>query len=163
MAGMTSSVTEIITHLKKVLSRRGFAAQDSEDFIQDALVRLKVYQQTREVRQVKGFLARTVVNLAIDKYRKHKGVEFAPESVENYTIVDETPQPDEVFVSKQRLERLNSGFAALDPVTRQIVRAQRVEGLSVKDIAEQHGLSTRAVEKRLAKGLAFLLDWMKGW
>lgn len=160
---MVASVAEIVTHLKKVLSRRGFAAQDSEDLIQEALIRFEVYSQTNEVQQVKGFLARTVVNLAIDAYRKRKDVDMAPESVESYTLVDELPRPDEIYASKQRLQHLNAGFAALDPLTRQIVRAQRVEGLHVKAIAERHALSVSAVEKRLAKGLAFLMDWMKGW
>lgn len=160
---MTTSVSEIITHLKRVLSRRGVNPQDSDDYIQEALIRLEIYQKSNEVRQVKGFLARTVVNLVIDSYRKHKDVDVAPEPVENYTIVDNYPQPDEVYASKQRLQRLSRGFEALDPLTRQIVRAQRVEGLSVAAIAKRHGLSGSAVEKRLAKGLAFLLDWMKEW
>lgn len=160
---MIPSLDEISDHLKRVLARRGFAATDADDFIQEALMRLEVYQRDNEVQHVKGFLARTVVNIAIDTYRKRNSVEFSPEPVELHGIVDSHPQPDEVYASRQRLLRLSRGLDALDTVTRQIVSDQRLDGLSVKEIAAKRNLSVSSVEKRLSKGLAFLMDWMSGW
>ncbi|RYG32338.1 MAG: RNA polymerase sigma factor [Burkholderiales bacterium] len=160
---MIPSMDDIIEHLKRVLARRGFAAGDSDDFIQEAMVRLEVYQKTNEVQHVKGFLARTVVNIAIDTHRKRKSVEFSPEPVELHGIVDAHPQPEEVYASRQRLLHLSRGLASLDPVTRQIVSDQRLDGLSIKEISAKRGLSVSSVEKRLAKGLAYLMDWMSGW
>lgn len=160
---MNPSMDDIIGHLRRVLSRRGFAASDADDFIQEALMRLEVYRRDHEVQHVKGFLARTVVNIAIDAYRQRSTVEFSPEPVELHPIIDSYPQPDEVYASRQRLARLSRGLQALDSLTREIVSDQRLDGLGVRDIAAKHGLSVSAVEKRLAKGLAFLMDWMSGW
>lgn len=126
-------------------------------------MRLEIYQQTNEVQHVKGFLARAVVNIAIDAYRKRNSVEFSPEPVELHPIVDSHPQPDEIYASRQRLVRLSRGLDALDPLTRQVVSDQRLDGLSVKEIATKRGISVSSVEKRLAKGLVFLMDWMSGW
>jgi RNA polymerase sigma-70 factor (ECF subfamily) len=146
-----------------VLEKRGVSAEDSADLIQEAFRRLEVYRRDHSVWHPEGFLVRTAVNLSIDAGRKRRRENFADEPVESYTIVDESPQPDEVYASRRRLDRLNEGFAALDPITRQMIRAQRMEGLSVAAIAAQHGVSVSAAEKRLAKGMLFLVNWMEGW
>lgn len=160
---MTSPIVDTIKRVRHVLRRRGVSTEDADDLIQEAFQRLEVYRRDREVRHPEGFLVRTALNLAIDAGRKHKRGNFADEPIEAHVIMDESPLPDEVYASRRRLDRLNDGFAALDPVTRQMIRAQRIEGLSVAVIAGQHGVSVSAAEKRLAKGMLFLVSWMEGW
>ncbi|MCI4644717.1 MAG: sigma-70 family RNA polymerase sigma factor [Hyphomonadaceae bacterium] len=159
---MTSSLRANTEHLKKVLMRRGLAEFEAEDIIQDALVRLEKYQKKQTVENESAFLVRVALNLMIDHHRKRAKVEFAPDPVEDYAIADDSPQPDEVFATKQRLYILNEGFKQLDPLTAEIIKARRLEGLKMKAIAERLGLSVSAVEKRMAKGLAFLIEWMEG-
>jgi len=160
---MASSIAETIKRMRRVLRQRGVSAEDSDDFIQEAFKRLESYRLEHHVAHPEGFLVRTAVNLAIDASRRRRRANFADEPVEAYTIVDESPRPDEVYASRRRLERLERGFSALDPLTGQMLRAQRMEGLTVAAIAARHGLSVSAVEKRLAKGILFLVNWMDGW
>jgi len=116
---MVPSVAKTIERLRHVLQRRGVSRDDTEDFIQEAFGRLEAYRREKPVAHEEGFLVRTAVNLAIDAGRRRKRANFADPPVEAYTIVDESPQPDEVYASRRRLERLNDGFAELDSTTRQ--------------------------------------------
>lgn len=160
---MSLPVAHLVKQMRHVLQRRGVATQDCDDIIQEAFHRLEAYRRERPVEHVGGFLIRTAVNLSIDASRRARRVSFTDEPVEAHIIVDESPRPDEVYAARKRLDRLNEGFAALDPTTRQMIRAQRMDGLSVAAIAAQHGVSVSAAEKRLAKGLVFLVNWMEGW
>ena len=160
---MTSSLRAITKHLKNVLRRRGLSEPEAEDIIQDALVRLEQYRHKNNVENEDGFLVRTALNLVIDNYRKQLNVEFSPNPVEDHAIVDEMPLQDEAFDAKQRLYKLNEGLQKLDPLTASLIKARRIEGLKMKEIAKRYNLSVSAVEKRVAGGLAFLTEWMQGW
>ena len=154
---------ELVSYLRHVLKKRSVSEEDIEDYIQESFIRLEIYRRKKTVENERAFLSRIVINLWLDECRRRKRVAYAPESVENYEIADNSPQPEEVFASRRRLHGLSEGFKEMDPLTAQIVQAQRVEGLAVKAIAQRHNLSVGAVEKRLVKGLTFLTEWMKGW
>lgn len=160
---MPKSIAVTIKRLQRVLQQRGVSATDAEDMIQEAFGRLEVYRRDRPVQSSEGFLVRTAVNLSIDEHRRRKRENLADDPVESYSFVDNSPLPDEVFGARERLQRLSEGFAALDPLTRQMLTAKRMEGATVAAIAAQHRLSVSAVEKRLAKGILFLTNWMEGW
>lgn len=160
---MTSSISETLRRVKFVLMKRGIGPEDAEDAVQEAFQKLEAYRQAHEVHSPEGFLVRAAINLALDGIRKRNRTKIVDEPVENFNIVDNSPRPDEVYAARQRLQRLNAGFAELDSTTRQMLTVQRMEGLSVAAIAKRHGVSVSAVEKRLAKGIAFLVSWMKEW
>lgn len=160
---MHASVIELTKRARRALLRRGVSVQECDDIIQEAFHRLEAYRRERPVENAAGFLLRTAINLSIDAVRRDRRLQLDDMPVEEHVIVDDSPQPDEVYAGRRRLERLNEGFAALDPTTRQMIRAQRMDGLSVAMIAAQNGVSVSAAEKRLAKGLAFLVRWMEEW
>ncbi|WP_165186534.1 RNA polymerase sigma factor [Caulobacter soli] len=156
-------VRDIAQRMKASLMRKGVSITEVDDLVQEAFVRLASYSQSSEVNEPEGFLMRTASNLVIDEHRRRKRAKIIDQPVEDLALVDNEPLPDAVWAGRKRLERLNAGFAALDPVTRRMLRAQRVEGSSVGEIARREGLSVSAVEKRLAKGMLFLVKWMDGW
>ncbi|AKM07757.1 RNA polymerase sigma-70 factor, ECF subfamily [Pelagerythrobacter marensis] len=162
---MGHSLPDTIRHLKHVLRRRGVRGTDSEDLIQDAFDRLARYRRTKQVDNEQGFLVRTVINLSIDAMRKRRRLDqhLETDGPDLASIADESPLQDEVFAARERLSRLEEGFSALDPVTRAMLRARRVDGMAIAQIAARHGCSVSTVEKRLAKAVLFLTDWMEGW
>jgi len=145
----------------QALLRRGIALSDAEDFVQEALLRLAEKQQFREMQSPRGFVYRTAVNLSIDEQRRQRRWWGGSAPVEEMSIPDSAPLQDEVYAARRRLERLEAGFEALDAKTRAIVKAQKLEQLSVAEIARREGLSVSAVEKRLSKGMLFLMTWME--
>lgn len=143
------------------MRRRGVLDQDIDDIVHDAYLRLEQYSAETAVREPEAFLVRAASNLAIDIGRRRQRAPFVYNDAAVLEVVDTAPRPDEVWLSSERNDALAQAFAALDPLTREMLRAQRLEGLRVDEIARYHGLTKSAVEKRLAKGMLFLTKWME--
>ena len=149
--------------LRRRLVRRGATHEDAEDFIQEAFLRLTAYQAKSVVHEPEAFLTRTALNLATDEARRRGRRRLADRPVEDMALEDSSPLADEVLHRRQRLERLTAGLADMDPTTRSMLMGQRLDGRALADIAREHGVSVSAVEKRIARGLLFLMRWMEGW
>lgn len=160
---VSSSVEELLQRVRYALFKRGLAKDVVDDLVQESYHRLVEYRKKQTVERPEGFLVRTAVNLAIDQARQRARFSIASEPIEDYPIIDDSPRPDEVYASRRRLEHLNNGLAQLDEVTQAMLKAQRLEGERLYTIAQRHGMSVSAVEKRIAKGIAFLAEWMDGW
>lgn len=158
-----SGIRDIFDRLKRRLMRRGASREDAEDFIQEAFVRLAEQEGRQEIRQPEAFLARTAMNLATDEARRRRRRRIADQPVEEMALADFSPGPDELLHRRQRLERLMSGLRAMDATTRSMLIAQRLDGRALADIGRAHGVSVSAVEKRIARGLLFLMRWTEGW
>lgn len=155
------SLDEIRRHLKSRLLRRGASADEADDLIQEAFLRLEQYAAQHEVREPEGFLMRTVVNLAIDASRSRRRSPtdaLTPEAMA--AIPDGQPDPAEVFDAGRRLKKLSAGIGSLSPRTRRILLAQRLEGRSYAEIAREEGITVSAVEKHIAKAILKLTQWM---
>lgn len=156
-----TSLQNMLRRVGQALRRRGVMDQDIDDIVHDAYLRLEQYSAETAVREPEAFLVRAASNLAIDIGRRRQRAPFVySDATTVLEIVDTAPRPDEIWLSSERTEALTRAFAALDPLTREMLRAQRLEGLRVDEIARYHGLTKSAVEKRLAKGMLFLTKWM---
>lgn len=156
-------IRDIIQGLRATLQRRGASPEDAEDLVQEAFLRFEAYRQSADVREPEGFVVRTALNLATDAGRRHKRSPFSARALEDLPLADNSPGPDEVLGSRDRLRRLSEGLDALKPRAREMLLAQRLEGLSYAEIARRQGVSVSAVEKQIARAVLFLMDWMEGW
>jgi len=156
-------IRQLISGLRVTLQKRGASADDAEDLVQEAFLKFETYRQTAEVREPEAFVVRTALNLAIDAGRRKGRSPFSPKAVEDYRLADSSPGPDEVLQGRDRLQRLRQGLEALRPRTRDMLLAQRLEGLTYAEIARREGISVSAVEKQIARAVLFLMDWMEGW
>jgi RNA polymerase sigma factor (sigma-70 family) len=151
----------MLQRVKALLVRRGIDANDAEDMAHEAYVRFATYQQHGEqVREPMAFLTRVATNLAIDATRRQRRVGIPSALVDGEQVADTAPTPETIAEARQRLARLQDGFATLDERTRSMIWAQRIEGWTIAQIAAHEQLTISAVEKRLARGLAALLVYM---
>jgi RNA polymerase sigma factor (sigma-70 family) len=153
---------QYLSRLKRFLRHRGRSDEDADDLIQEAFLRLEIYSREHEVLEPEGFLVRAVANLSVDKYRHDGVLEVIEKPVEDLEIFDSSPRPDEVCAARERLDRLMAGLEQLSPKTREVLIARRYEGLSCPEIAKRLGITVSAVEKRLARAMLHLVDWMDG-
>ena len=151
-----------LSRLKQFLRHRGRTDEDADDLIQEAFLRLEIYGRENQVLETEAFLVRTVGNLSVDKYRHDAVLEVIETPVEELEIFDTSPRPDEVCAARERLDRLMAGLEQLSPKTREVLIARRYEGLSCPEIAKHLGITVSAVEKRLARAMLHLVDWMDG-
>lgn len=150
-----------LARLKQFLRHRGRTEDDADDLIQEAFLRLEIYSRTNKVLEPEAFLVRTVGNLSVDKHRHDTVLQVLETPVEELEgVFDTAPRPDEVCAARERLDKLMSGLERLSPKTREVLIARRYDGLSCPDIAKREGITVSAVEKRLARAMLFLTDWM---
>jgi RNA polymerase sigma-70 factor (ECF subfamily) len=159
---MLMNVQVVFARIRSALMRRGRSAQDADDLVQEAWVRLACYERAHEVAQPEAFLMRTALNLSIDAHRVqvNHGEQVL---VEEVILVDTAPDAEAVLLARERTARLSVCLGRLNGKTRDIFLSHRLEGLSYQAIAQRHGLSVSSVEKHVAKALLQLTSWMKGW
>jgi RNA polymerase sigma factor (sigma-70 family) len=150
----------LFVKLRKLLRSRGRTADDSDDLIQEAFLRMELYCREHEVRQPEAFLVRTVINLAADERRSAHARHLTYGPMESFSLVDPRPLPDEILSAQQRLQRMKHGLQHLSPRVRQVFVMNRLEGYTYPQIAAQLQISESAVEKYIAKASQFLWEWM---
>lgn len=160
---MTRNWLPLFARVRSALMRQGRTAQEAEDLVQEAWVRLACFERDRApVDDPEPYLMRTALNLSIDAYRARArhGDEVA---LDELVVVDTAPGIEAVVLGRERMERLNVCMHRLSERSRDIFMAYRVEGLTYAEIGKQQGLSISAVEQYVARATLQLMNWMEGW
>jgi RNA polymerase sigma factor (sigma-70 family) len=130
---------------------------DAEDLVQEALMRL--VRSPTQVEHAEAYVLRIASNLLRDRFRRdrshHAGL-HEPLDDTLYELPSEEPGTDDVYASRERLERLLSALDELSPRCRQVFLLQRYEGMTYTAIARQLQVSVSAVEKHMMHALLHL-------
>ncbi len=127
----------------------------SEDIAQDTF--LKVWEKRNEVitSTIKAYLFTIASNLLKNKM-EHLNVSF--KFINSYQQPNDVEAPDFRIEMKEFDEKLQKALADLDEKKRTVFLMNRIDELTYNEIADNLGLSVKAIEKRMAKALAFLRD-----
>jgi RNA polymerase sigma-70 factor (ECF subfamily) len=155
-------IKKTVASIRAALQRRGASAQDADDLVQEAWLRLAGYQREQVVAQPEAFMMRTALNLSIDAHRARmtRGDEVL---VEETVIIDLAPTAEESTLAKERVARLSEGLSRLNETTRAILLSHRLDGMSYGEIAQARGVSISTVYAHIAKATLQLTRWMEGW
>lgn len=146
--------------LLRSVARASGRADEAEDLLQSAFIRLEEYARRGEVANPGAFMIRVATNLARDNDRRLRvRRDCSVEVLDPATISDDHPLQHEVFEARERLGRVMAALDSLGSRTRDIFLMHRVDGLKYREIAEIRGISISAVEKHVAKAVLFLADW----
>lgn len=143
----------------------------AEDLVQEAFLRLHG-QPAGSVREPRGWLYRTVHNLAMNQLRSQARVVPLPTASEagsgrgegdserslGSDPADAEPWPDEQLARWEGIGLVRLGLQALDGRTREVVRLRFQEDLSYKDIGARTGLTSGHVGYLLHHALKTLAD-----
>jgi RNA polymerase sigma-70 factor (ECF subfamily) len=158
-----TALTDMLRKARIAVLRRGVPADDAEDLVQEAFLRLEGYERDHMVRSKEAFLVSAAVNLSVDRARRAGRAPFDPSAFELDQIASDGAGPDEILSGRIRLERLQEGMALLPERTRRMLIARRIEGLNYREIADREGATVSAVEKQVARATLTLMKWMDGW
>lgn len=145
------------THCGRLLrffARHG-ARQDAADLVQESFARLAGARAKRgaAIERPEAYLSTIASNLLRDRARI-----ALSRSLARHIPTDEVPlaghDPIAALEARDQIERLQASLARLSPKTRSIFLAHRRDGMTYKDIANQTGLSVKAVERRMSKAIA---------
>jgi RNA polymerase sigma factor (sigma-70 family) len=159
---MVRNWNDALSRVRAALLRRGRTRDEADDLVQEAWVRLAMYERENLVAEPEAFLMRAALNLSIDAHRS-KAARGEHVLVDDLVLVDTSPSAEATVLARERLVRLVAGLGQLGERTRTIYLEHRIEGLSYPQIAQKHGISLSAVEKHVARATWKLTCWMEGW
>jgi RNA polymerase sigma factor (sigma-70 family) len=135
--------------------KRTHNGSDTEDLVQQVFLRLAKSRQEGEIHNPDAYIFQTAANALRDHYR-HLAVHnrFLNQTVADGNASDLSPE--RIVLAREDLARLVEGMRELPERTRDILILRCFEGLKNSEIAQLHRISTRSVEKHIAKALAAL-------
>lgn len=142
--------------LLRFFARHG-ARQDAADLVQESFARLAGARAKcgTLIERPEAYLSTIASNLLRDRAKIALRCPLAW-----HVPIDEVPvaghDPIAALEARDQLKRLQASLARLSPKTRSIFLAHRRDGVSYKDIANQTGLSVKAVERRMSKAIAHI-------
>ena len=137
-------------------------APEVGDLVQQVFLRLAQYPGLDGMQNPDGYVFQTAANTLKDHYRRqavrdeHSREEHARISGESQAQWDSDFSPERVLQGRQMLLQVAQAMRQLPQRTRDILVLRCFEGLKHAEIARMQGISTRSVEKHVAKGLAYL-------
>jgi RNA polymerase sigma-70 factor (ECF subfamily) len=127
--------------------------EQAQDILQDGFV--KVFQKIGHFRgdgPLGGWIARTMVNTALDQIRRNKPFEHSLDLTE----AEHLHAADEQAVSAMSTDELMELIQALPPGYRTVFNLFAIEGYPHKDIAEMLGISENTSKSQFMKARAYL-------
>lgn len=141
--------------LKKQLARRLGSEEMAGDALHETYLHLERMTGKGEVANSKGYLLAIATNIARMGFRRSRKWRSLEELDEALGFADPAPDPLTALESKEEMDALRAAFDDLTPRRQRILLASRVEGIRLRDIADELGLSQRMVEKELKAALEF--------
>jgi RNA polymerase sigma-70 factor (family 1) len=129
--------------------------QVAEDIVQDTFLRIWEKKESIRGDTVKSLMYKIANNLFLNRLDHQKVLlKFtADDSLHQYATA-----PDFDLEMKEFDEKLKRSISELDEKNRVVFLMNRIDDLTYKEIAQNLGLSQKAVEKRMGKAIAFLKE-----
>jgi RNA polymerase sigma factor (sigma-70 family) len=139
--------TEFITYAAKIVGDR----TRGEDVVQEAFLRLRSVTPDRNLDEPIGYLRRVVRNLAIDLVRR-SSVEKKriADGIDFEALAEDRPRQDKIIEDRDDLRIVIEAMAELPDRTRLALEMHRFDGMKLKEIAAELGISVA-----LAHGLVY--------
>jgi RNA polymerase sigma-70 factor (ECF subfamily) len=134
-------------------TRRG--AQDADDLVQDAFLRLLESGRAQEIINPRAWLYRVSANLAADA-GDHLRVRAAVhvDGIEPDSLVADQADLLHALHARRQVQHLWTALQGLPEACRHAFLLNRFDGLSQREIAQRLGLSEKTVERHVLRALA---------
>ena len=145
--------------LMSFFRKRTRQTAELQDLVQQVFLRLAQYREVDKIRNVEGYIFQTASNTLKDHVRnaavRHR---FISQQVESGETPHSDFSPERVLLGRESVALLTAALRRLPERTRDIVMLRCFEGLKHAEIARLQGISVRAVEKHIERGLGQLSD-----
>ncbi len=133
-----------------------------DDIVQEAYLRVMQARENCEMQAPKAYLFAIARNLAVNRIRRSKIIQF--DSLTDFdlaNVIDDMEPVSESIALNQELEFLNKAIESLPNRCRQIFILRKVYSLPQKEIAKKLGLSVNTVAAQLKIGYRKCVDYME--
>ncbi|WP_185999908.1 RNA polymerase sigma factor [Novosphingobium aerophilum] len=141
----------LLRHLQGLVGHEG-----AEDVAQALWLKIHAVHDHPPIANKKAFLYRMARNVAIDMVRSDKRRSRHITSGDELPgdIAAPVPSAETAMLDREALVRLTAALAELSPRCQQIIRMNRIDGVSITDIAARLGISRQMVGRYIAQGMA---------
>lgn len=143
--------------------KMNISPEEAEDVVQEAMIKATKTIQTdkfREGADLKTWLYVVAKNTAIDLLRRKKVRSQTISTSEIPEMPSEEPSSEEKYITQEEIKKLKSHFDKLTPPARKLMELV-ADGLSLKEISEQSGISQSALKQRYWKITKLLKEFVK--
>jgi RNA polymerase sigma factor (sigma-70 family) len=147
-------------HVRNFLFYKGAAAEEAEDLMQEAFLRMWRECSKVPFEKAKAFLFTVSSNLFLDAKKREKVVlRFQRQQPATGTGGED---PQFLLETQELQQRLEKAISQLPEKQRVVFLMNRMDKMTYADIADHLGLSVKAVEKRMHSALVELRQILKG-
>lgn len=156
---------EILPHdsqLKAYLRGSFPAVRDVDDIVQDSYVRVWKTCAAQPIRSARGFLFQVARRLALDILRRGRASPIdAERDLADLSVISHDPDAAETAALRERKRLLIAAVASLPLRYREIVILRKLEDIPQRQVAIRFGISERAVENLLARGVKRCEEYLR--
>lgn len=149
------------THFEDVRRYVFYRSGDEElatDIAQDTFMRIWEKQMDIDPKKVKGLLFKIASDLFISAYRKEK---VAFNFFNNFVPDESSLTPEDDLNYSELKNAYEEALKSMPEKQRVVFLMNRIDELKYKEIADQLGLSVKAIEKRMSQALEHLRTELK--
>jgi len=131
--------------------------QEAEDITQEAFLKVWERRETINATTIGPLLYKIAGNIFLNRVEHKKVIlKFAI----NYQQDMYSDSPDFLLEMKEFDRQLQEALSRLDEKSRTVFLMNRIDDMTYSQIAENLGLSVKAIEKRMSRALAFLKQYL---
>jgi RNA polymerase sigma factor (sigma-70 family) len=157
---------EILAHdamLLRYLLRVWRRKDEVHDLRQETYARVYEAALVARPRSARSFLFTTAHHLVADRLRRERVVSIeAVGDIDALNLSVDEISAEQRVSAREELKLLARALDLLPPQCRRVMWLRRVEGLSQREVAEQLGVSVKAVEQQVSKGSRLLAQYVLG-
>jgi RNA polymerase sigma factor (sigma-70 family) len=138
------------------------SAADVDDVIQEVYCKVMQMNDVAHVNDPRGYFVQIAKNLITDRLRRDAVVNIdVMANLGELDIQDDMPGPERIVFGRAELRWVMGLIGKLPDRCREVFRARRIYGLSLKETAASLGVTEKAVEYESAKGMELISEMMK--
>ena len=154
--GLVDRMWSFVPQLRGYLRHR-LSAVEADDVIQDVFLRLFQCASCQTVTFPKSYLFETAHAVLIDRRRRaaSRCASMHCELTDSHHPSNDL-SPLRILLGREEVMAVDAVIKSLPPRTQEIIIAIRLEGASLKSLAERYQISTSAIEKHIGRALRAL-------
>jgi RNA polymerase sigma factor (sigma-70 family) len=149
-------------HLKNYIRSSFPSVRDVDDVVQESYLKIWQAKAAGPIKSAKAYLFTIARHLAINLVRRER---IAPVNcvgdLASSIAYDDRPTPAEQISKQEKIELLGDALIALPPKLRAVIILYKFEGLSQAAIGRQLGLTQKAVEHLVQRGIEKVEAFMR--
>lgn len=150
--------------LKSYLRGKFPAMLDVDDVVQESYLRVWKARAAQPIRSAKAFLFQVARHVAIDLVRREKISPIsgtATGDLAELSVIEDRPSAADVLTEREKISLVGDAVVALPARTRDVIILHKFQGLAQAEVARQLGLTEKAVEHQVARGVQLCGDYLR--